>query len=421
MRLGYQMLMGLLLAATLGCTAKVAGDPQVSGGAVTASPSQLASGTPDPSFQPDSSWMTAPIPVLSSLGNGGFVLGIDSYGANGELKGQFSLVSSVNATDSQGHFYNAVIKTTTVPIQTVITSFNADGSINETFNGGTLTYNTSVGAPSIAVQPDGNILTVVNSNGTSFHFVRYLNDGQLDTSYGTNGSSVTISGQVSQAVCQPDGNLLLAGNFFNGTPNPVSRTLVRLTSSGAIDTSFGFSGQGYTVISPVNDGILGANISDLIRSVAVSNGEIYASVQHTVETATPTLLSAFSVARLALNGTSDTTFEDPIFHVPGFAVFPLDPSTVTIISNGTTSPSVYAENFYFDSVGRTISAVGSTGGTLTITRYLSTGKLDSSFGSGSSVTFPYVVTNPGAYRLLVNPDNSILVYVPNQLFVKLTP
>ena len=117
-----------------------------------------------------------------------------------------------------------------------IARLNSDGSLDTSFDARTKEFTTIA---ALALQPDGKILVGSNStqyNGVSRNGIARLNsDGSLDPSFDP-GSGTNI-GSVSDLALQPDGKILIAGNFtqYNG----VSRNgFARLDSNGSLDTSF---------------------------------------------------------------------------------------------------------------------------------------------------------------------------------------
>ncbi len=90
-----------------------------------------------------------------------------------------------------------------------------------------------------AVQSDGKIViggTFVNFNGATRNRIARLNaDGSLDTTFLATGAGA--NGDVAAVVIQPDGKILVGGNFtsFNGAA--VSR-IARLNSDGTLDAGF---------------------------------------------------------------------------------------------------------------------------------------------------------------------------------------
>lgn len=112
---------------------------------------------------------------------------------------------------------------------------NADGSVDTGFNPGS-GANSFVRA--FAVQSDGKILvggSFTDFNGSPRESVVRLNqDGSLDTTFAAVDFSHTT---VFDIVIQPDGKVLIGGNFF--TVNGASRAnIVRLNTDGTVDASF---------------------------------------------------------------------------------------------------------------------------------------------------------------------------------------
>jgi uncharacterized delta-60 repeat protein len=95
---------------------------------------------------------------------------------------------------------------------------------------------TTMGA--VAVQPDGKILiggnfTIVK--GTNRNGIARLNaDGSLDSSFNPGSGANAL---VDSIVVQPDGKVLIGGDFiaFNGTPR---NRIARLNANGSLDSSF---------------------------------------------------------------------------------------------------------------------------------------------------------------------------------------
>jgi len=119
--------------------------------------------------------------------------------------------------------------------QNRIARLNSDGTLDTSFTIGT-GFNNGVFA--IVLQPDGKILVGGNFtsyNGTAQNRIARLNsDGTLDTSFNT---GTGFGGSVSAIVLQPDGKILVGGNFtsYNGT---TQNRITRLNSDGTLDTSF---------------------------------------------------------------------------------------------------------------------------------------------------------------------------------------
>ena len=100
----------------------------------------------------------------------------------------------------------------------------------------------SVGA--VAIQSDGKIVVVGGVPGSNSFTVpavlRFLSNGSLDRTFGTNGAFVLPNsfGSYSEVAIQTDGKILLGTNGGG-----VNAEVDRLTSTGLLDSSFGSGGR----------------------------------------------------------------------------------------------------------------------------------------------------------------------------------
>ena len=128
-------------------------------------------------------------------------------------------------------------------------SFNSGGKVTTDFG------STTDQAYSVAVQSDGKILVggYSDSGGSDrFALVRYTSTGALDSSFGTGGKVTTLIGSYCTAysmAVQGDGQIVLAGDCLNGSTYDFA--LARYTTSGTLDASFGTGG---TVITDIGGG-----------------------------------------------------------------------------------------------------------------------------------------------------------------------
>jgi uncharacterized delta-60 repeat protein len=239
------------------------------------------------------------------------------------------------------------------------TSFNGTGKVVTTPSG-----TCPGGARALALQEDGKIVVAGTScpNFTStrnFTVYRYNTDGSLDTTFGSSGkATVNFSAGASEAyaVAVQGSSIWVAGYAGSGF------ALARLTSSGALDYSFG-SGSG-SVTSIVGTSSAFAN-SLIIQADGKPVLAGYASSGGTV----------FALARYTTSGALDTTFGvggKVLTNVGGtFAGNSAIATSLAIQGNGSIVAAGYANstsagNYRFAAV-----------------RYTSTGALDSSFGSGT--------------------------------------
>lgn len=186
-----------------------------------------------------------------------------------------------------------------------VARLNADGTLDTTFGGGDGEVVTEVSAGgaearSVAIDASQNIVVAgwAHDNVSAYDtaVVRYGRSGDLDTTFGNNGITIT---QVSTGIdrgyalkLQSDGKILVAGESRIGSNYYFS--LLRYTNAGALDTTFGSSG-----ISTVY-----FNGNSYGRSVEIdSQGRIlvggYAFISADED---------FAIARFLSSGTLDATF-----------------------------------------------------------------------------------------------------------------
>jgi uncharacterized delta-60 repeat protein len=168
-----------------------------------------------------------------------------------------------------------------------VARLNANGTLDATFN-------TAAGANNlvntVAVQTDGKVLiggTFWLYGSTTVNYLARLTTlGAIDTSFHTGTGA---SGAVDAIVIQPDGKILVGGEYaaMNGVGTPF---LTRLNTNGTTDTSFH----------------LGTGPDSYVYTVALqSDNKILISGLFTNFNGTP----ANYLARLHPNGSLDTTFK----------------------------------------------------------------------------------------------------------------
>ncbi len=179
--------------------------------------------------------------------------------------------------------------------------YNLDGSLDETFGqGGMLTtdfggfYGSEDEAYCILQQDDGKIV-VSGSSNTQFTLARYDLNGELDTTFDTDGKVVTNFGgygsgwdSPTSIVQQTDGKLVVAGTFESHFQ------LVRYNSDGSLDQSFDLDGKVETSFSQFQ-----FNPAEAFSIIQQLDGMLV--VAGTSE-------ENFALARYNLDGSLDTTF-----------------------------------------------------------------------------------------------------------------
>ena len=303
------------------------------------------------------------------------------------------------------------------------------------------------GAEAVATQEDGKILAAggVYDPSTSlseFMVVRYLADGNLDTSFGDGGRKVLSFEAQSVAngsdlAVQADGKIVLAGWALVGSSADFA--LARLNPDGSVDASFGANGEvttdlGGTIdageaLALQPDGKL--LVAGITRHVGPRAGNPY----------------DFALARYNPDGTLDSSFgtgghiatdfggTDDV--ATGIALQPdgkiiLAGSGFNPASSGSDAGELARYNSdgsldtTFDGDGRVmlgkaffsdvalagseIIAAGLTDvAGMAVFGYSSGGSLDHTFGSGGIATAHFVNASfSGAYGVAVQPDGEIV-------------
>ncbi len=310
-----------------------------------------ANGSRDDSFNPD----TAPTFWIDSLAlqpDGKVVIG-----------GNFASVAGTNFSG--------------------IARLNANGSLDSSFNPGTVLTNQSGDYPmvySLAMQADGKVVVggSFSVNGTNLNNIaRFNTNGTLDGSFNSSGGT---DGAVSAVAVQPDGKLLIGGGFtaVHGTNR---NYVARLNAGGNLDTSFD---PGSSIDSGVLTTALQPDGKLLIGGTFTTVGG----------------LARTGLARLNLDGSVDSTFNPDIkfwataSYIKAVAAQPEGKVLATgifMLANGTQSASIARFN-----------ADGSwdTGFQPDLWRFIQPGDCMPNYGCWQSVE---------ATSVLAQPDGKVLV------------
>ncbi len=258
----------------------------------------------------------------------------------------------------------------------VVVRYSATGSVDTTFGtGGRVTtgINTIDLPVAIAIQSDGKIVVVgsaATSTTSDFAIVRYTSTGALDTTFGSSGTGIVttdFSGRLDAAatvVLQSDGKIVVGGVSISSTGNK-DFALARYTSAGALDTSFGSGG---TVTTDIETGF-----GDAITRLILQGSNIIAVGSSNNSAAD----KDFALARYTSAGVLDTTFGS---------------SGKTKTDFGTNGDGATAVAFFSDGrllVAGTSSTLVSnipTSSDFALARYSADGVLDTSFGTNGKVT-----------------------------------
>lgn len=193
-----------------------------------------------------------------------------------------------------------------LPDDMCIARFTTAGALDTSFNGTgkvvTAVKTDSDGAYSVVIQVDGKIVVGGGCGlGTlrDLCIVRYNTSGLLDTSFNTTGIRVIPMGvgvaTAFSLALQSDGKFVLAGSCANGSGQDFC--MARVTSSGALDTTFNTTGKVITAV--------GSGDNEAHKVVIDADGKILLA-GHCIVSG-----SAFTcLARYTSDGVLDTSFQN---------------------------------------------------------------------------------------------------------------
>ena len=395
----------------------------------------------------------------SALAGGAVASGSNdlSFGTKGVVVSTFSGAARFVSLQSDGKMvvFGSEDKLTS---EDRLVRYNTDGTLDSTFgNGGiviTGDFFGMYGWLKSAIQADGKIIIVGPEQiktGT-FRMERYNSNGTLDTTFGVNGVATPNFGAYGANAglydrpyaikLQADGKILVGGQVAtnqltcNDGWSLVTRTdaggfVARFNSNGSADTTFGNSG---VVINPANS----SSTNNSINGLAIqTNGQIVTSGYK------PTL------ARYNANGSLDTTFgTNGQVLDPRFDISATSPNSTLIDGNGRITFAIGRYLGRYNSNGTPDTTFGNSGEVIvntpntlntialqngkivmggtevtqtynsrrntwdttrayTLSRYLSSGALDTTFGTAGVVTTT-LNNNDELFDMAIQGDNKIV-------------
>jgi uncharacterized delta-60 repeat protein len=273
-----------------------------------------------------------------------------------------------------------------------VSRYNTNGSLDNSFGtGGRVVTALSTGtdqAEAVVIQPDGKIVMtgyVILNGITEIAVVRYLNNGTLDSTFGTQGVVLTVVGAGYDygysLKLQPDGKIIVAGYTANGLGGDIA--LLRYNADGSLDMSFGTGG----IVTADYAGDYDAAFQVLLQT----DGKII-----TAGTSSDGTKYNFGVFRFNANGSLDNSFGT---------------GGKVITSIGTKEDQAGAAVLQAD--GKIVAAGGVWNATLTdfdfgVVRYNTNGTLDNTFGTGGIVVGQDTTDLDSFYGMTIQSDGKIV-------------
>jgi uncharacterized delta-60 repeat protein len=250
------------------------------------------------------------------------------------------------------------------------TAFNASGQSNmldPAFGVGGIVRDTLPGITmrgwALKQQPDEKIVEVgityipdsLNTNVQAITIARYMPNGVLDPTFGSNGRFTDVPhGTVPcDLIVQPDGRILTSGSWVVSATNWHLR-LLRLLPDGTLDSAYGMNGN---VLYDIN-----GNVAAPVAMALQPDGKLLVEVSNVMQNGA---VQEFHLLRFTASGVLDSTF-----------------ATNGIMSNNDVDQFVGPPVVQSD--GKIVCAWGRREGLWYtdpgVVRYLADGALDTTFG-----------------------------------------
>jgi uncharacterized delta-60 repeat protein len=314
--------------------------------------------------------------------------------------------------------------------------YNADGTLDTSFgSGGKVVTNFGgddyLSRHGLVMQSDNKLVVAGTSYAGccgDFVLARYDTNGTLDNTFGTNGKVKADfnagNDSVSGFGIQSNGKFVLGGvSNILGTGSV--GTLVRYSSNGALDTSFGTGGHvtdaaGYSALTiqaddkivVLNgdsiarysaDGVLDATFGTAGKTPPIDMYFIYAV---TIQPDAKIVVAGsefnpykFAVVRYNANGTIDGSFGSGGKVTTEFGG--LSTSSTTAVSVQPDGQIVLAGGIYYLNSNDKPADFA-------LARYNADGTLDTTFGSGGLATTDFNNGNDGIEALVIQPNGKIV-------------
>jgi uncharacterized delta-60 repeat protein len=251
-----------------------------------------------------------------------------------------------------------------------VARYNTNGTLDSSFGttGKVFTdFGQSVSGSAMAIQADGKILVAGSyfANGRGdFALARYNTNGSLDTTFGGTGTIITDAGggAAAYSLTLQAGGLITAAGQGGADSGHFEFAIVRYTTNGTLDGTFGTGGKVFTQI--------GSSAQANASGIQLGNNTVQNPDKLVVAGQSST--AGFVVARYNLNGTLDTNFN-------GSGI------VSTPIASADFATSLFTQGSGIQPRKITVGGYSKVGANFQFSaaRYTTTGALDTTFGGGT--------------------------------------
>lgn len=249
----------------------------------------------------------------------------------------------------------------------------------------------------LLLQADGKILVAGTSQQGGLEkacVIRLLSDGSLDPDFGTGGVFLDQTGGAGcgayTLALQTDGKILVAGYAYNGTGTNLQCALWRLTSAGALDTTFSADGRQSAYVTATTRDTYATAIAVQADGKIVTAGPAFTDAGLTQ--------ASFGVLRFLSTGALDTSFDSDGRRPVTLTGYATQAQGLALQTDGALVVAGFAE-------------AGGVGGDsrFAAVRLLATGALDSSFGTSGWTLADFPGFADQAYDLLLDGEGRALL------------
>lgn len=265
----------------------------------------------------------------------------------------------------------------------------SDGMLDSTFSSDGIVVS-SIGsygdyAYAIAIQDDGKIVVAGTSNDGDYDRIavsRYLSNGDLDITFNSNGIYFYPDDSDCEAFAvavQADGKILVGG--YTQGDGSTDFLLIRLTTSGILDSEFG-SGGIFTYDYSSAD--------DYINVIAIQpNGAILFAGGASVESTT-----YFALGRVTFTGELDPTFMSGNIQTTAVGLYNSEAYAIVIQSDGKIILGGGADQ--------------ESDWDFALVRYLTDGSIDQAYGENGIVYTDIEAQSEKIYALALQDDGQLI-------------